>query len=94
MINGRAASGFGLPKTQTCYPPVGIVYNPMPLPFLSGSTVLLKCKFRLVFRVFHHLETSPFGRELPLVFLRIEFASSSTRKRTKCWSARYRSCKR
>lgn len=41
MINGRAASGFGLPKTQTCYPPVGIVYNPMPLPFLSGSTVLL-----------------------------------------------------
>ena len=40
MINGRAASGFGLPKTQTCYPPVGIVYNPMPLPFLSGSTVL------------------------------------------------------
>ena len=96
MINGRAASGFGLPKTQTCYPPVGIVYNPMPLPFLSGSTVLLtdenslpkllfepfanqlpvdgKCKFRLVFRVFHHLETSPFGRELPLVFLRIEFA--------------------
>ena len=41
MINGRAASGFGLPKTQTCYPPVGIVYNPMPLPLLSGSTVLL-----------------------------------------------------
>lgn len=41
MINGRVASGFGLPKTQTCYPPVGIVYNPMPLPFLSGSTVLL-----------------------------------------------------
>lgn len=41
MINGRAASGFGLPKTQTCYPPVGIVYNPMPLPFLSGSTVRL-----------------------------------------------------
>lgn len=27
MINGRAASGFSLPKTQTCYPPVGIVYN-------------------------------------------------------------------
>lgn len=28
-------------KTQTCYPPVGIVYNPKPLPLLSGSTVLL-----------------------------------------------------
>ena len=33
--------GFGLPKTQTCYPPVGIVYNPKPLPFLCGVTVLL-----------------------------------------------------
>ena len=30
-----------LPETQTCYPLVGIVYNPMLLPFLSGSTVFL-----------------------------------------------------
>lgn len=41
MTNGRDASGFGLPKTQTCYPPVGIVYNAVPLPLLSGSTVFL-----------------------------------------------------
>lgn len=33
-----------------------------------------KCKLGLVFRVFHHLEASPFGRELPLVLFRIEFA--------------------
>ena len=30
-----------LPQTQTCYPPVGIVYNLMPLSLLSGLTVLL-----------------------------------------------------
>ena len=30
-----------VPETQTCYPLVGIVYNPMLLPFLSGSTVFL-----------------------------------------------------
>ena len=41
MINGRTTTCFSMPETQTCYPPVGIVYNPMPLPFLSGSTVLL-----------------------------------------------------
>lgn len=40
MINGRAASGFGLPKTQTCYPSVGIVYNPKPLLLRGGVTVL------------------------------------------------------
>ena len=26
-----------------------------------------KCELRPIFRVFHHLEASPFGRELPLV---------------------------
>lgn len=34
-------SGLGLPKTQTCYPPVGFVYNPKPLSFLCGVTILL-----------------------------------------------------
>ena len=38
---GGVAGGFGQTKTQTCYFSVGIVYNPMPLPLLSGSTVLL-----------------------------------------------------
>lgn len=32
-----------------------------------------KCEFGFVRRVFHHLETSPLGFELPFVFLRIEF---------------------
>ena len=41
MINGRTTTCFSMPETQTCYPPVGIVYNPTPLPLLSGSTVLL-----------------------------------------------------
>ena len=40
MIDGRTASGFGLPKTQTCYPPVGFVYNPNPLSFLCSAAVL------------------------------------------------------
>lgn len=32
-----------------------------------------KCKFRLVFWVFHHLEARFLGSEFPFVFLRIEF---------------------
>ena len=43
-------------------------------PFANRLPVDGKCELRPVFRVFHHLEASPFGRELPLVFLRIEFA--------------------
>ena len=43
-------------------------------PFANQLPVDGKCKFRPVFWVFHHLEASPFGRELPLVLLRIEFA--------------------
>ena len=43
MIIAKQISG--MPKTQTCYPSIVIVYNPvynpMPLPLLSGSTVLL-----------------------------------------------------
>ena len=42
-------------------------------PFANHLPVDGKRKFRLVFRVFHHLEASPFGRELPSVFLRVEF---------------------
>ena len=41
LTNGRTASGFEHTKTQTCHPLVAIVYNPIPLPLLSGSTVLL-----------------------------------------------------
>ena len=43
-------------------------------PFANQLPVDSKCKFRFVFRVFHHLEANPFGRELPSVFLRIKLA--------------------
>ena len=80
---------FGLPKTQTCYLPVGIVYNPMPLPILSGSTVLLtdennllNCSLNhspiscplMASASLDHLEACFLGRELPPVLFRIELA--------------------
>ena len=44
LTNDRTAtiaSGFGLPKTQTCYSPVGFVYNPKPLFFLVVTVLLI-----------------------------------------------------
>lgn len=46
---------------QTCYPLVGIVYNPMPLPFLYGSTVLLMDEKQPV-----ELFLEPFANQLPI----------------------------
>ena len=43
-------------------------------PLANQLPVDGKRKFRFVRRVFHHLEASPLGRELPSVFLRVEFA--------------------
>ena len=40
-ISTRGLQAVLVCPKQTCYPLVGIVYNPMPLPFLYGSTVLL-----------------------------------------------------
>ena len=43
-------------------------------PFAYQLPIDGKCEFGLVCWAFHHLEACPLGRELPFVFLRIEFA--------------------